>query len=172
VGEPAVPPPPSASQQPGGYPYPADNQPPPYREPSSRPATVTAGCVMAWIGGAIGLLGGIALGALPSDAQVFERFDDPEAAASTLRTTGYFYAAWCVVVLVLAVLAFLGRRWAAVSLLVMAGALLLLTLFAAIQGQPTGLWSGLWSLLSALLIYRIGDSKAWFDRMAARSPAG
>ena len=124
-------------------------------ETTKRPVTLVIGCVMAWVGGGLGLIGGIILGALPADADFFtKRFDDPAAAASVVHTVGYLYAAWSLAVIVVAVFAFLGRRWAALTLVVMAAVILVLTLISALRGPSTGIISGIWSAVSAALVYR------------------
>lgn len=147
------PPPYGHPQQPGAFPA-------PYADPAApvqRPGTVTAGCVMAWIGGGLGVLLGIVL--LVAGDQVADQVGAP---AGAVEVAGAILAMMSLAALVLAVFAYRRVKGAAIALMVLAIAYLGFGLYSLLTdngGNPVG---GLYSALSAWLVYGNADAKAWF----------
>src|SRR6476619_1224300 len=110
--------------------------------PPARPGSVTAGCLMSWIGAAFGGLLGIALIAAAGD----KTFQDQAGVSSSdgaasLRLVGILMILWCILVAALAVKAFRRKRWGAIGLAVMGTAFALFTLFNMVaSGNATGRW--------------------------------
>ncbi|MGH3471028.1 MAG: hypothetical protein ACRDPG_03155, partial [Nocardioidaceae bacterium] len=151
--------------------------PPPYpggyqTEPPlvARPTKVLVGCIMAWIGGAVGVVGGVFYATIKSDSTVLHAYkvSDRSAVLHALHVLGPILAVWSVAVIVLAVLAFRRTRWAAVALLAMGIVFILLSAVGSVTGSGgTGIVPFVWVLFSTGLIYGLRDAKAWFK---ARPP--
>ncbi len=90
-----------------------------------RPPAVFAGCVMAWVGDIIGLVVGIFLLFMPSNSPALDAYSPSDRAhvASALHVVGGTLIVWCPIVILVAVFAFRGARWAPLALMVMAGCL-------------------------------------------------
>lgn len=142
-----------------------------------RPGSVLAGAVLAWIGGAIGLLFGVvSIGSaddlvadLPESAK--EGFTDAEM-VDALQVLGVVIAVWCLAVIVLATLAFLGRRWAAIGVVAMAAVFSAMMLVGVLSGNGAGLAFVAWTVASAVLIYFTNAAKEWYTAKAAARSAG
>lgn len=141
-----------------------------------RPGTVLAGCIMAWVGSAIGLAMGLFFVTITEDSAVFDDYDfgmSRSDAVTMFQLTGGFMIVWCLLVIVMAVFAFRGARWAALALLVMAGLTTVMTLVNAFTGGGGGGFAGVaWAVASALLIYQSQSAKEWFAAKAAQRRAG
>lgn len=141
-----------------------------------RPGTVTAGCILAWIGSAIGIIAGIFIAAISSDQDLMEDLltqlnltMTTEEAANLFQMAGIITAVWCLAVLIISIFAFRRAKWAAITLMVMAAVVAALGVFGMISGGPsTGVIQIVWSVLSAVLIYNSRGSKAWYDAKARR----
>jgi hypothetical protein len=150
----------TSSQQPF---YPSADRP-------SRPVTVIIGCIMAWVGSAVGILIGALFLSITEDSALFDDVDldvNRADAVDVLNLTGAFLLGWCLIVVVMAFLAFRGAKWAAITLLVMAGIMIALTLVTIVSGGGgQGVIGLLWSLASAALIYLNRPAKEWFAAKA------
>lgn len=135
-----------------------------------RPGHVTAGCVLAWVGAGLGILFGLLFLVLHNSALLLDPLTDQmrqagmsidrSETASLLQTVGIIMTLWCLAVAVVAGFAFRRARWAAITLLVMAGCSVAIGLVNLLAGNPAGLIQSAWSLVSALLVIRGGQ--AWY----------
>lgn len=136
-----------------------------------RPWTVLVGCILAWVGGAFGVLSGAYSLTLDEGSQFIDDLPDDvdrADALATIQLNASMLLGWCLIVVVMAFLAFRGARWAAITLLVMAGVVSLVALLnLLLAGSVTGLPGLVWSVGSAVLIYRTKASKDWYDAHAA-----
>jgi hypothetical protein len=159
-----------------GSPHPQQAFHPPGTAPR-RPGTVLAGCILAWVGSVFGVLVGLLLLSVSEDSPLFDEVDlgmSRADAVDAMHLAGGFLAGWCLVVAVMAVLAFRGVKWAAIALVVMAGLMVVLSLLSMVgSGGIQSLVGLLWSVGSAALIYLNRPAKAWFEAKAAakRMPA-
>lgn len=140
-----------------------------------RPGTVIGGCIMAWVGSAIGLVMGLFFVTITEDSQIFDDYDfgmSRSDAVTMFQLTGAFTIFWCLLVAVMAVFAFRGARWAAIALVVMAGITTVMTLINAFSGGGGGGFAAVaWSVTSAALIYQTQSAKRWFEAKAAERRA-
>ncbi len=139
-----------------------------------RPGTVLAGCILAWVGSVFGLLLGVLFLSLSENSSVFDDLDGDMNRADlvdALRITGGVLLAWCLVVFVLAVLAFRGAKWAAITLVVMAGVMAAFGLIGVVSGSGQGVLGLLWAAASATLIYLNRPAKQWYAAVADRRAA-
>lgn len=157
----SYPPPPP----PGGNPYGYGDD----RSAPRRPGTLLAGCIMTWIGSSLGLLVGVALVAAGSSDEFLTELPsnvDRADAQSLFQVIGAVVIVWCLLTLVFSILAFTGKRWAAIVLVVLGGLWVAFSLY----GMATG-GGGVQALLSivyvgvASLLVLLG-SKEWFDHKA------
>ena len=176
MSDPQYPPPPPPEQQywqgqpgssqygqpPGAFPESGQSQyggaqPGPYSGP--RRGTVTAGCIMTWIGAVIGVGLGVFLAALASDADVQRRLGLAAEDAGLLQALSIGFVLWSVLAAVLAFFAFRGAFWAAIALLVMAVLYLIFQLLSLTQGQGGNILGPVYSLIAAGLIF--GGHRRW-----------
>jgi hypothetical protein len=158
-------------------PPPVDPEPasPPLADPDERPRLLTIGCILTWVGCAIGLAGGLSLFMVDEDSSYFDNLDpdvDRADAASALHTIGVGLSIWCVLVAVVAVVAYRGAKWAAVTLLVMGIVFAVIGFLNLLAGNPYGLFAPIWALGAAYLVSRHPSSRAWYDAVAERRAAG
>ncbi|MBA2774400.1 MAG: hypothetical protein H0U36_10215 [Nocardioidaceae bacterium] len=162
-GPPASYPPPPPGGDPYGY---GGDRPAP-----KRPGTLLAGCIMSWIGSAVGLLlGGVFLAASSNDElldQMASNVDRADA-QTFLQTFGGVLLVWSLLTLVFSILAFIGKRWAAIALVVLGGLWVAFNLYALVTGgEAQGLVGIIWVGVASVLVL-IG-SKEWFDYKSGRS---
>lgn len=160
---------PGSAGQPGVGRY-AEGSPAPSSDPR-RPWTVLVGCILAWVGSAIGvLLSAVAL-TLNEDSEILDDLPagtDRADALATIQLQAGVLLVWCLAVLVLTFFAYRRARWAAITLLVLAGLVALAVLLnLLLGGSAAGLPILAWSVASAVLIYRTQASRDWFDARAA-----
>jgi hypothetical protein len=139
-----------------------------------RPTLVFAGCIMAWVGSAIGLLIGAFLVTISSTAPALDTVAAADRAdmASALHLVGGILLVWCPLVIVVAMFAYRGARWAALTLVGMAGAYLVMSIVSlATSSTAQGGLALLWTAVSAGLVFAPPTSRAWFNRMAASHAA-
>jgi hypothetical protein len=151
---------------------------PPLPDPDStlleRPSWVFAGCVMAWVGGVLGCIIG---GFLVSIASTSPALDTVAAAdradvASSLHVVGGILLVWCPLVIIVAVFAYRGARWAALTLVGMAGAYGVASIVSLMTSSTAqGGLALVWAAVSAGLVYLPPSSREWFNRMTARRAA-
>jgi hypothetical protein len=156
-------------EQPPGYTFPPLPDENPIRV--DRPASVYAGCVMAWIGSVIGLIIGGFLVSIASTSPALDTVAAPDRAdvASSLHVVGGILLVWCPIVIVVAVFAYRGARWAALTLLGMAGAYVLASIVSlATNSTAQGGLALIWTAVSAGLVYVPRSSREWFAAMGAR----
>jgi hypothetical protein len=136
-----------------------------------RPVTVLIGCIMAWIGAGFGILIGLVLLSISEDSSVFDEVDldmSRSDVVDLMHVTGAFLAALCLIVIVMAVFAFRGAKWAAITLVVMAGIMVVLTLVSMVTGGGAQGAPGLiWSVVSGVLIYLNRPAREWFEAKSA-----
>jgi hypothetical protein len=166
----------SESPDPGGLPEP----PPTYGwsplpdenpVPVERPPTVLAGCVMAWVGGVIGFIIGGFLLSISSTSPALDTVSPPDRAstASALHIVGGTLVVWCPIVVVVAVFAYRGARWAALTLVGMAVAYALSSIVSLVTSSTSQGGLGLiWTAVSAGLLCIPRPSREWYNSMAAR----
>jgi hypothetical protein len=149
---------PGYGQQPGQYGY-AGTQ---WSGPVARPGSVTAGCVLAIIGGIVAiLLGGLFLVVSGLDG-VEEAFADAGLARSWFTTLGGIVLVVGALVLTFAIIALRGKWWAAIALAVMGGIYIVLAIWSMIQGQGGVLVGVIWIALSVGMLMST-RSRAWFQ---------
>jgi hypothetical protein len=153
----------------GGYGSPQQPFYPP-ADRSTRPVTVLIGCIMAWVGSAVGLLMGALFLSITEDSALFDDVDLDMNRADTvdvLNLAGAFLVGWCLIVVVMAFLAFRGAKWAAITLLAMAGIMVALTLVSMVTGGGgQGIVGLIWAGVSAALIYLNRPAREWFAAKA------
>jgi hypothetical protein len=134
-----------------------------------RPRTVLIGCVMAWIGAAVSIYGGLRSLAINRDSSVMDDVD-PDQISSTLQSyhaVGWVSLVWGVLLVLFALQAFLGARWAATALVSMAGVVLLFGLLSLTSNfAPEGAIVTMWSITSATLVRYREDSRNWYATLA------
>ncbi len=127
---------------------------------------------MAWIGSALGLLVGVSLvAASSSDAFLTDLPSDMDRAETQhiLQFVGAIVVVWCLLTLVFSILAFTGKRWAAIVLVVLGGLWVAFSLYGTATGGGGG--QALLSIVyvgAASALVLIG-SKEWFDYKAGKS---
>ncbi|MEP6666585.1 MAG: hypothetical protein ABJA81_09080 [Nocardioidaceae bacterium] len=142
----------------GGY---GDNE----MAPPNRPGTVIAGCIMTWVGGAFGILIGAVLAAVSSQQDFQDQVNLSDDGANTVRTIGVLLLIWSALAIVFGLLSFLGHRWAAIVLAVMAAIYMLVSIYGvASSGQAGGLFGPVYSVAASVLI--LVGSKSWFTYKA------
>lgn len=174
------PPPPGASQYQGGGSSPSGgydsggydsggyyggSQPAP-----SRPGTLVAGCILSWIGSVVGALFGLLFLALSGTDQLLDELPDEinrDDAQASLQVIGGILLVWSLLTLIFAVLAFMGRRWAAIALTVLGVLWILLSALSVAVGNAPGVLSILW-VGAAVLLVMMG-SKRWFDYKSGKN---
>ena len=168
-------PPPQGQFEYGGYGQPYAQQALAPDQTLRRPGTVVAGCIMAWVGSAIGLVMGLFFVTITEDSAIFDDYDfgmSRSDAVTMFQLTGGFMIVWCLLVIAMAIFAFRGARWAALTLLVMAGITAVMTLVNAFSGGGGGGLAGVaWAVASAFLIYQTRSSKEWFAAKSAQRRA-
>jgi hypothetical protein len=135
-----------------------------------RPPAVFAGCVMAWIASALGLVIGVVLITIGPESQALQNVaaSDRADVAHVLGIVGVVLAVWCPIVMVVAYFAFQGYQRAALTMVVMAGLYLLVVLLSLIAGGGGQGGPGLiWSIVSAGLVYVPASARAWYDAKAS-----
>lgn len=160
----------------GGYPGSQYPEGPGYgghdeRPAPARPGTLLAGCILTWIGSALGLLMGIALLALSDSDDLIDALPDNtnrDDATLVLQLTGGLLVVSCLLALLFSILAFTGKRWAAIALTVLGVLWILLALYGLVTGGGgTSILPLVWIALSAGLV--MNGSKEWFDHKSGRS---
>jgi hypothetical protein len=139
-----------------------------------RPPPVVTGCVMAWVGDTVGFVVGVFLLSIPSDSPALDTYAPSNRAnvASALHVIGGSLMVWCPIVIIVAVFAFRGARWAALTLVAMAGAYALASIASVVSGSNAqGGLSLIWTLASAGLVYGVPSSRQWFKVKAAERQA-
>ena len=155
----AFPPPPI---EPEGYAVGAD----PATALGRRPGAVVAGCVLAWIGSAVGMLAGVFALAISESSDLLDQIADEADrgdAARLMHVSGAVTLVWCLAVAVFAFFAFRRSTWAARALVVMAGIVVALSVInLSVTGSPGAAPALIWSALSAFLVYGAKRSRDWF----------
>ncbi len=144
----------------GGY----DERPAP-----SRPGTLLAGCILTWIGSALGLLFGLLLLGMSGNQDLAEALDaaGSQDVETIMQVTGSMLALWSLLAAVLAVFTFMGKRWAAIALAVVGALYVALVVFGMVtSGDPTGVVAIAWVVGSLALIF--AGSKAWFEHKSGK----
>ena len=162
---------PSGGAYPGGQ-YPAGSGYGSYgeRPAPSRPGTLLAGCILTWVGSALGLLLGIGLLALSGSKDLFDAFPDSTArddAELIAQTTGVLLIVSCLLALLFSILAFAGKRWAAIALTALGALWILLAIYGLVTGGGgSSALPIVWIGLSVGLV--MAASKEWFDHKSGR----
>lgn len=140
----------------------------------ARPGTVVTGCILAWVGGGVGLLLGLIMLVISAatdlssvQAQIESTGLTTQEFISLLHVVGAIMAVWCVAVIVVAALAYRGLQGFAITLLVMAGVFALLCLLSLLRGNGLSLVFILWVAASGLLVLVPKDARAWYAASAA-----
>jgi hypothetical protein len=149
----------------------------PVREPDElkRPQSVLIGCVMAWVGAAVSMYGGLRSLSIDKTSSLFDDVD-PDDISSQLQSyhvIGWVSIVWGLLIVLFALQAFLGARWAANALVAMAAVVLFFGLLSLISSfAPEGVGVTVWSICSATLIRLRETSRQWYTALAeARSTA-
>ena len=164
-----------------GYGGPSYGGPDPARDPDKRPGTVTTACVLTWVGASVvGLLTALASLVLLSDRGGFVREFRQQADAADLQVTADQALAvawtmtgllllWCLVAVVLAVLAFRRSRGGRIGLAVSAGLTVLVSLLAILSIVAA---APLLMGIAVLVLLFTGGANDWYARRAGRSSQG
>ena len=165
---------------PHGY-GPSYGAPGPGRDPDKRPGTVTTACVLTWVGASlVGLLTALASLVLLSDRGSFVREFRRQAEGADLQVTVDQALAvawtmtgllllWCLLAIVLAVLAFRRSRGGRIGLAVSAGLTVLISLLAILSiVAAVPLFMG----IAVLVLLFTGGANDWYARRASWSPPG
>lgn len=135
-----------------------------------RPQAVLIGCIMAWIGSARLAFGSYTWFQTDESSSVINQdasAADIDSAVQGLHFFGGVVAIWALLLLTLAVFAFRGRKWAATSLVVMAGFCVLVALFGLLTSFLTWfITAAVWSIASASMIRFRESSKDWYRALA------
>jgi hypothetical protein len=134
-----------------------------------RPQSVLIGCVMAMVGAALLLFSGVSRVLVDESSSLLDDVDpqDVDAKLQSIHTGGWVALAWAVVLIVVATLAFLGKRWAATCLFVQAAIVVLYGLLSIVTGFAVeGVLVTVWSLSSATLVRFREASRNWYDALA------
>lgn len=139
-----------------------------YSAPLIRPATVSTGAAMVWLGSAAVILMA-AMTILYSDRLVAEAGLD-RADVNALRAMALLLIILPVIASVLAAVAFSGSRWGAILSMAPAGAAIVVgTLMASTAAEPAGrVVAGVviaWSLLACVLLLT-RSARRWYDARA------
>lgn len=146
-------------------------------QPLKRPGSVLAGCILAWVGGALGLCMGAMIAAIGGSETVKQELVDQgmlnpsevDDYINAARISMGILAVWCLAVIVVAAFAFAGRPWAGLTLFVMAAVYVVISLIQVVMSGTVG--SGVvgiaWVVLSGVLVYRSASGKAWFEQRKA-----
>lgn len=127
---------------------------------------------MAWLGSALGLLVGVALIAASSSDEFLTQLPSDVDRADTqslFQIIGAVVVVWCLLTLVFSILAFTGKRWAAIVLVVLGGLWVAFSLYGVSTGGGGGqaLLSIVYVGVASLLV--LLGSKDWFDYKAGKS---
>lgn len=128
-----------------------------------RPGTVTAGSILAFIGGGFMVIIGLVL-ALAGGSGALDDMDMPGFAGGL---GGLFVGLGLVVllfgalVIFFGVMAFKGKRWGAIALAVLAGLSLIGGISGIAQGDGSGLVGVAWGITSAVLLL-LAPSQAYY----------
>ena len=159
----------SSTSPPGEQPEPRFRGFPPLSDPSpryvERPWTVFAGTVMAGVGGVVGLVLGLFLLSMSTSSTALApvAVEDRADLVRGIHLVGAISSIWCPIVVVAAVFAFRGARWAALTLVAMAGIYGLVSVAASVLNSTAQGGIGLiWALVSAALVYGSQGARAWF----------
>lgn len=135
-----------------------------------RPASVLAGCIMAWIGCVRLTFGAYTWFTIDKDSSVIDQdasAADIDAAVQGLHFFGGVILFWAFVLLALTVFAFVGHKWAATGLVVLAGVSVLVSLVGLLTALSTFfLTAAVWSVVSAVLVRYREPSKEWYAALA------
>ena len=139
-----------------------------------RPSSVSAGCLMAGLGGGVGLVIGLFLLSLSADSPALNGLPPLERAdtAEALRLVGAVSVVWCPLVMVAAYFAYRGARWAAWALVGMAAVYVVASFIGSRTGNsatPGGIGL-IWALTSAALVYATQSARDWFRVMSESAP--
>lgn len=135
--------------------------------PARRPGTVTAGCVLAFIGGGFMVIMGLII-ALAGGAGAFDGMDIPgfgPGDGGLLTGVGIVFLLIGALVVFFGVMAFRGKRWAAITLAVFAGLSVLGGISDLASGTGTSLIGVAWSVTGAVLLL-VPASQAWYRAKA------
>jgi len=129
--------------------------------PAVRPGSVTAGSVLAIIGGIVATLLGALLLVLAGVVRDSSAFAGTGLTPEMFVVLGGIVALVGVLVLVFGVMALRGRYWAAIALTITGGLYVALAIVSLIQGQGGVLVGIIWIAISVSLLMS-GTSRAWF----------
>jgi len=134
-----------------------------------RPSSVSAGCLMAGLGGAVGFVIGLFLLSLSADSPALNGLPPVDRAdtAESLGLVGAISVVWCPVVMIAAYFAYRGARWAAWTLVGMAAVYVVASFIGSQTGSsatPGGIGL-IWALTSAALVYATRPAWEWFQVM-------
>lgn len=139
-----------------------------------RPPTVLIGCVMAWAGAVFLTISGLSRVLVTESSSVLDDVapEDVDSKLQQIHTGGWVALAWAIALVVLALLAFTGRRWAATGLLIQACIVTLYGLLSVVTGFAVeGVLVTAWSLTSAILVRFREPSRNWYDALeSSRTP--
>ena len=129
-----------------------------------RPGTLIAGCVMTWVGGVSGILGGLSYLVAAGSEDAIEDFSSDtvtaDEAQTLLQTIGSLILVWSLIAVVLALFVFFGRRWAALALAVVGGLFTVLSLVSVPSSGVQALVGAAWVIAACALI--LNGSREWF----------
>ncbi|HLV55627.1 MAG TPA: hypothetical protein VKY71_08655 [Actinotalea caeni] len=131
--------------------------------PTRRPGTVTAGAVMAFIGGAFMVVVGLVLAVLSGSAEMTEAITETygPGMGSAATILGVALAVVGALIIVFGAMAFTGRQWGAVALAVITGLSLVGTITDIASGTGGSVVGLGWSIVATALLLSSG-SRAWY----------
>src|SRR5690606_9845847 len=131
--------------------------------PTRRPGTVTAGAVMAFIGGAFMVVVGLVLALLSGSAEMTEAITETygPGMGSAATILGVALAVVGALIIVFGAMAFTGRQWGAVALAVITGLSLVGTITDIASGTGGSVVGLSWSIVATALLLSSG-SRAWY----------
>lgn len=148
---------------------------PPATGPARRPGTVLAACLMTWIGNGLlsaGLVLAVIVGLAGGFDETSEGGDDDTTAVMVFSI---IVLVICVALILLAVAAFRGRLWAAVTLTVVGGlvaGLMLLSALASPSSAAAGLPIALYVAAAVGLLWGPAAMRFYRSRSTARGTPG
>lgn len=167
---------PPGPQQPESYPPPPPGEGPygygDERQPPKRPGTLLAACIMTWVGSGLGLLLGLLFLAFSGNDEFLDEVATADMSRSEAATFFQNFGGALVVASLLAlafsIIAFTGKRWAAIALVVLGALWVALSLYnVATSGNAQGVVAIVYVGVASALVL-IG-SKDWFDHKAGRA---
>jgi hypothetical protein len=145
---------------------------------TARPGQVTAGVIMAWVGGGVFALLGLLLFALAANADLLDGVEQQldhqinrDQATAIFRALGVGLGIWGIAVIVFAALAWNGKNWARIVLTVMGAFYCASQLVGIVSGAVAGLPFLAYVVISVGLLWTRGAG-AWFAARSSGASSG